>query len=146
MRKFIRFAALSGCGWLLDFCLLLVLVHAAAAPPLLANVVSSTTAASAVFLVSRACVFDSAAGGVHARLGAYVLYTLMVILAASALVGVLASVLATPAGLFGLRAAGATEAAAVAKVIVTPPQLLLNFIVSKFLNERAALRARSIGA
>ncbi|HEV2735564.1 MAG TPA: GtrA family protein [Longimicrobiaceae bacterium] len=145
MRKFIRFAALSGCGWLLDFCLLLVLVHAAAAPPLLANLVSSTTAASAVFLVSRACVFDSSAGGVHARLGVYVLYTLVVILAASALVGVLASRLASP-GVFGLLAGDATEAAAIAKVIVTPPQLLLNFVVSKFLNERAALRARSIGA
>ncbi len=142
MRKFLQFAGLAGCGWLLDFGILLLLVRAAGVTPSLANVVSSLTAASTVFLVSRAFVFEGPAGGVPVRLGLYVVYTLAVILAASAVVGLLVAALASPGGLLGVRVAGATAAAAAAKVLVTPPQLVLNFFVSRFLSERPALRAR----
>lgn len=141
LRKFFQFAGLAGCGWLLDFGILLLLVRAAGVTPSLANVVSSLIAASTVFLVSRALVFAGPAGGVHVRLGLYMLYTLGVILAASVVVGLLASRLASPAGLLGVRLAAGTAAAAGAKVLVTPPQLLLNFFVSRFLSERPALRA-----
>lgn len=134
LRKFVQFAALAGCGWLLDFCLLLALVRVAGAAPSVANVVSSMTAAASVFLVSRIYVFGGASGSVHLRLGAYLVYTLAVILAASAVVGLLVARFASPAGLFGARIAGATAAAAAAKVLVTPPQLILNFFVSRFLS------------
>ena len=143
LRKFFQFAGLAGCGWLLDFGILLVLVRAAGVTPAVANVVSSLTAASTVFLVSRALVFDGPAGGVHVRLGLYVLYTLAVIFAASVVVGLVAARLGSPAGLLGVHLAGSTAAAAAAKVLVTPPQLLLNFFVSRYLSERPGLRAGS---
>ena len=143
MRKFLQFAGLAGCGWLLDFAILLVLVRTGALAPGRANLVSSLTAAATVFLVSRALVFEGRAGAVPARLGLYLLYVLGVILAASAVVGVLTARLTSPAGLLGLHLAGGTAAAAAAKVLVTPPQLVLNFFVSRFLSERPALRAGS---
>lgn len=140
MRKFFQFAALAGCGWLLDLVLLLLLVRASVSPSL-ANVVSSMTAAASVFVVSRLLVFDGPAGGLPVRLGLYLLYTIAVILVASAVVGLLASRLASPEGLLGFRTGSATATAAAAKVLVTPPQLLLNFFVSRFLSERPGPRA-----
>lgn len=118
-----------------------MLVRVAGAPPSLANVISSMTAAATVFLASRTFIFAGAAGGVHVRLGLYLLYTLAVILAASVVVGLLAARLTSPAGLLSLRTAGVTATAATAKILVTPPQLLLNFFVSRFLSERPGLRA-----
>lgn len=141
MERFFRFAVLAGCGWLLDLCLLLLLVRVAGVAPSLANVVSSMTAAASVFLVARARVFEGVEGGVPARLGAYLVYTLLVILTASAVVGALVPRLAAGTLVPGLGALGATAAAAGAKILVTPPQLLMNFVVSRFLSERPALRA-----
>jgi putative flippase GtrA len=144
LRKFLRFAGLAGCGWLLDFGILLVLVRGGGVGAGRANVVSSLIAAGSVFLASRVLVFDGRPGAVPARLGLYLLYVLGVIVAASAAVAVLTARLTGPAGLLGVRLAGATAAAAAAKVLVTPPQLVLNFFVSRFLSERPAPRAGSV--
>lgn len=141
IRTFLRFAALAGCGWLLDFALLLLLVRYAGVAPFLANVVSSLVAASAVFLTARLAVFARAEGGLPVRFGLFLAYTLTVILVASAAVEVLAAHASQASVALGLAPLGVAQAAAVAKVIVTPPQLLLNFVVSRLLAEYGRVRA-----
>ncbi len=141
--RFLRFAGLSGLGWLLDVLLLLTLVHSTSLSPAVANVVSSCTAALSVFLVSRLLVFDTASHYLLIRVVIYVFYVLVVIFVASFAIAALVQWLAPlfaqrmPPSWVGLAAAG------VAKVIVTPPQLLFNFLVARHLSERAAtLRMR----
>ena len=141
MRTFFRFAALAGCGWLLDLALLLLLVRQLGVSPFAANVASSLVAASAVFLAARARVFSRAEGGLPVRMGLFLAYTLTVILVASAVVELLAARLPGLTMELGRVALDATAAAALAKVLVTPPQLLLNFVVSRLLAEHGRVRA-----
>lgn len=135
LAAFLKFAGLSGAGWLLDALLLLALVSAAGWQPFHANIASSCTAALAVFMVSRQMVFQKASRALLLRVGAYLAYSLCLILAASAAVGALVQPLSMLTA--QLSQAWAWPAAtAVAKVVVTPPQLVLNFLVSRFLVER----------
>lgn len=130
LSAFGRFAFVSGVGWLFDVAVLAGLTRLAAWPPFAANLVSSLLAASAVFLFTRKRVHAGQDGAVPGRLAGYLIYTLAVILAASALMQALADALAggfTP-----------TAAALLAKVVVTPPQLLSNFLVSRFISRWAA--------
>jgi putative flippase GtrA len=60
LRVFLRFAGLSGLGWLLDMAVLLALVGLLGLPPFLANIASSCAAALSVFLISRLVIFDGA--------------------------------------------------------------------------------------
>jgi putative flippase GtrA len=135
-RAFWRFAGIAGCGWLLDACLLMALVGALGVPPAGANVVSSCVAAVTVFLVARQTIFDKADRALPMRVAVYVIYTLIVIAIASFFVGLITNALdeALPAAWWPSHRVVAS--AAIAKIVVTPPQLLLNFFVSRFLSER----------
>lgn len=135
-----KFAALSGTGWLADMALLLLLVKFAAMPASVANVISSSVAAVSVFLVSRHFVFDKAEGRLAGRVGLYFAYTLVVILIASVAMDFVGAYLATWGRHLDL-AVSASGLAAVAKVIITPPQLFMNFLASRLLAEsRLAVR------
>lgn len=133
---FLKFAGLSGVGWLLDATLLLALVSAAGWLPSHANIASSCTAALAVFLLSRQMVFHKASRALLLRVAAYLAYSLCLILAASLAVGIIVPPLSMVAASWSQQWAW-TAATAAAKVLVTPPQLLLNFVVSRFLAERS---------
>ncbi|WP_043831543.1 GtrA family protein [Muricoccus aerilatus] len=133
--NFLKFGGLSGLGWIADTCILLLLVRLAGMAPFAANIISSSIAALSVFLLSREKVFNKAAGGMGLRVAGYLVYTLMVILIASAGVGAITAWLGGLARAEGV-ALSATALAAVAKVLVTPPQLILNFLVSRFIIER----------
>ena len=134
LRAFLKFGGLSGAGWLLDLTILTSLVRAGI-PALAANFASSSTAALTVFLVSRYLVFRRAEGGLGRRVLVYVLYTLVVITMASlALQGVLWA-LQRAAEALGI-AAGRIWLAVLAKVVVTPPQLMLNFFVARHTAQR----------
>ncbi len=131
---FIRFAGLSGIGWLVDVSLLVLLVWAGV-PVFFANVVSSTTAALSVFLISRIVIFKGQQTALGARVAIYTLYTLcMILLAATALqeVVVLGAAFLAAHGV----AVSSTSMAGIGKVIITPPQLILNFLVARFLSKR----------
>lgn len=134
IRRFLKFAAISGTGWLADFTLLLLLVRFIGMPAFSANLVSSSLAALSVFLISRHLVFDRAAGALPQRIALYFGYNLALIFLASLAVGMLAPWLALLASRLNLDAS-ATMIAAAAKVLVTPPQLLMNFLASRFLSE-----------
>jgi putative flippase GtrA len=128
----VRFAGLSGVGWLIDFSLLLILVRIFALPVFTANLISAGTAGLSVFLMSRRMVFGVSHGSVARRALFYLLYTVVVIVLASWAIRLLAG---------GLQAgtipwlARPVIAAAVAKILVTPVTLGLNFIVAKGVNE-----------
>ncbi len=139
-----RFVALSGCGWLLDLCILVALSRLADWPLFAANVASSITAASVVFLLSRAHIFNAAEGGLPVRLSAYVAYTLALIVVASSALQLLAPGVRNVLAMVAPGFENETMVTTLAKVIVTPPQLALNFLMSRFLSERALPRSRNV--
>lgn len=134
LERFWRFAGLSGIGWLFDFTLLLVLVHSVHLHAGLANIVSSCCAALCVFLISRLIVFRGRENELSLRLAAYLLYTLVLIFMASGVLGALTRFF-TPFAIEHFGAYHSVLVAALAKIIITPPQLLLNFLVARKLNE-----------
>lgn len=134
-RAFVRFVGLSGSGWLLDLGLLMLLSRGLGLPLGVANMLSSATAALAVFLVSRHLVFDAAPGRVAARALVYLGYQVIGIFLASLLIGPAATLAGRLGALVGLQpAAGAL--AFWGKVFITPPQLVANFLISRFLIQR----------
>lgn len=133
LRDFMRFAALSGGGWIVDTVLLLALTGGAGLVVQSANLLSASTAAAIVYLVAHRWVHAGVQDRVELRLGLYLVYTAIVILAASAAM----------IPLTGLAARALGEGAAavfVAKCLVTPPQLLCNFFVSRALARTSGVR------
>lgn len=128
LPQFLQFAALSGGCWILDTATLLLLSRAGHFTPAVANTISSCMAAGIVFLVSRHHIHCGTQAGASGRTAVYIAYTLILIFAASALLSALTKHLA-PLGLTGLSG---ERLLFVAKVIVTPPQLICNFFVSRF--------------
>lgn len=125
-----RFAVVAGAGWLLDASCLLGFSRVV--PPGLANVASSLIAATFVYLVAHSFVHAGRPSLVGLRLGLYAGYTLVLILIAStALAGIAAAL--------GPCAPGAL-AIICAKIVITPPQFLCNFLMSRML-ARAPLGA-----
>jgi putative flippase GtrA len=119
----LRFAIVAGLGWLIDASLLLATVRLAGAPPGPANMLSSLTAAVFVYLVAHERVHGGQPNLVPLRLGLYVAYTIGLVTLVSFLLALIVPSLEAqlPAGLALLTA----------KVLVTPPQFLCNFLVSR---------------
>lgn len=132
MKSFLRFVALSGGGWLLD-CGLLLALTGMGMPLGGANFISSATAALTVFLVSRLLVFTPGSGGVWSRAALYLGYQTIGILAASMLIGPAAAWAAGIADWAGHPLPSAQAASFFGKVFITPPQLVANFLVSRYL-------------
>lgn len=137
---FIRFSGLSGLGWVLDVALLLALVSYTHIAPFYANLFSSSVAATSVFLISREWMFHKAPRALHLRIALYLIYTFSVILVCSYLLGSLVLALTALALSIGVAPSEFAVAGA-AKVLITPPQLLLNFLVSRFLSEHSMLQS-----
>lgn len=129
---FLRFAALSGLGWLVDTALTVGL-HARGVPLLPAALVGGSVAAGGVFLASRRRIF-AGSGPAGPGLALYLAYSAAMILLASAALAALAE---------QLRALWPGPDAAVAlaaKVVVTPPLLAMNFTMARALS--SLLRAK----
>lgn len=124
---FAGFALLSGIGWCLDFLAFTVLVKLAGLSPFAANLLSSYVGITFVWFASLRVLFDRA--GHAGFLVAYWGYQLASILAYSQLLEAVAAGLAREAG--WLAAAGG--AALAAKIVVTPFNLLTNFVFMKLL-------------
>lgn len=133
--SFLKFGGLSGLGWVADASILLFLVSAFGMTPFVANFISSCIAATAVFLVSRELVFSKASGRTGLRVIGYLAYVLILIAIASLMAQLIATWARELAEAYRV-ALSATMAAAVAKVLITPPQLVLNFLVSRAMSER----------
>lgn len=135
LASFLKFGGLSGLGWLADACILLALVGLLGVAPFVANFISSSIAALSVFLLSRELVFDKASGRTVLRVAAYLAYVVLVIAVASLGVQLLTTWLRDLAEAQRLSVSD-PAVAGLAKVLVTPPQLVLNFLVSRALSER----------
>lgn len=131
-RSVAHFAGLSGAGWLLDFFILLVLVRFFGLPVFGANLLSAGTAGLLVFLLSRKMVFRASHGNVARRALFYLVYTLAVIVLASWTMRLLVGMFHASGNAWLMRP---VIAAALAKILVTPATLALNFIVAKGVNE-----------
>lgn len=134
LTAFLKFGSLSGLGWLLDLAILLSLVGGLGAPAFAANIVSSSVAAMSVFLVSRSLIFRRGEGGLEIRIALYFAYTLAMIgVATVAMTLVLHALSALAVG----RAMHPSPAllAGIAKILVTPPVLMLNFLMSRHASE-----------
>jgi len=127
-----KFAGLSGAGWLLDFFLLLALVRFLKLPVFTANLISASTAGLFVFLASRKVVFRATHGNVARRAIFYLAYTIGVILLASWAMRLLVGLFHASGNAWLARP---VIAAALAKVLVTPANLALNFVVARGVNE-----------
>ena len=118
--QFLPFVLTSGVGWLIDLCILLLLTGLAGVAPFAANIASSLIASSLVYCFAHRSIYAAPSADIGRPLFAYVAYSFVVILAASAVVGRLAMAFAhLPTSLL------------LAKIVVTPPLLLMNFAVSR---------------
>lgn len=126
LRDATRFVLLSGACWCFDLALLLLLSKLLGWSPFAANVGSSLAAAFVVYVVAHRHVHDGAAQGQMLRTALYLCYTFGVIIAASALLARLQPMLveATASRDLGM---------VLGKVLITPPQLLCNFAVSRLI-------------
>ncbi|WBS02042.1 GtrA family protein [Pseudoduganella sp. SL102] len=131
MNQFLRFLVLSGLGWLCDFATFALLSQGFGMSPFAANVVSSYVGVTFVWFTSLKTVFYRS--GSRQALAMYWTYQLVSIMAYSqllqAVAGALAGVLATTDLPVALRSAGGLAA----KILVTPLNLISNFLFMKFL-------------
>lgn len=131
---FMRFAGLSGLGWLIDISIFLILVSVFNLDQFKANMVSSCIAALGVFLLSRELIFRKVSKLLLLRVAIYLAYTLVTIVVASMIISILVPILSPLAdNIIGEWALLVISGAA--KIIVTPPQLILNFYMSRFISE-----------
>ena len=132
ITQIIKFIGISGLGWLLDFSIYTVLTTFAGVPVFYANMMSSIPSVTMVFLVSTRKIFVN--GGrlpVWAKYIVYLAYQLVLIFLVSAAASRLAPWIAN---LFDGQFANISKI--LAKILITPITMTLNFIVMKFMTER----------
>ncbi len=131
VKNALHFIGIAGIGWLADtgvFFLLVWLLHAS---PICANVIGGIVGATITFLASRERIFVERKGRTSVRLGIYLLYTVALLIIASIAVGSVADQLGR-----AMSTMPKQWPALLAKIIVTPFTLALNFVTAKFLNTR----------
>ncbi|NYE61686.1 putative flippase GtrA [Duganella sp. 1224] len=127
LRAFLGFLLLSGLGWLCDMLTYTALVRLAGVAPFAANVVSSYVGVSFVWFTSLGTVFRRSGAGSGRFLLLYWGYQFLSIMAYSQLLQLTAAAVASHAGVPALHSALA------AKIIVTPFNLVTNFLFMKVL-------------
>ena len=138
---FVPFVLIAAIGWFVDCALYLGLTLEADLIPFTANLISSAIASALVFTTARQVLFHKAPMWGAPRLIAYVAYSLLVIVAASALIQLLSPRLST---LLSSLSSANGVATLLSKIVVTPPQLLLNFLVARKLSEATLSMGRSV--
>jgi putative flippase GtrA len=135
-RQFLKFAVLSGGGWLIDCGLLLFLSGLVGVHVTISNLISSSVAALLVFTVSRFAVFDSRQHRPAVATLLYFVYTCCVIAIASAFIGLVVIALQRLTENLAVSLTS-REISLTAKVLITPPQLLANFWMSRYLIQKS---------
>lgn len=132
LKQTIRFIGFSGIGWLIDFVFFTVLSYITK-NSFLSNVCSSLVGASFVFIVSLRHIFKNR--GHFPLVFKYIIYTLYQLLQIyiiSKLLDQINLLLLDNLASF----IGASMSAVIAKIIVTPITMSLNFIVMKGVIEK----------
>lgn len=132
IKKFIGFAGVSGVCWLIDFTILLTLVHFFEVNPLVANLISSTIAATLAFLIFSKMIFETRTASIRGRLVLYLIYNSAMIVVSSYAINTLHTILVSWV-YHGWDVA-------VAKILITPLVMTMNFFYSKYLIEILVLK------
>ena len=132
----LRFGAISGLTWLLDFATFYLLVRFAHLPVFTANLLSAGLAATVAFLLSHKLAFAGRRDRLLLRTFVYCAYTLAIILLASAAVSYVAAAARSFSDTRHLQLTPGL-CALIAKVVVTPINFLLNFVVARFVSQYA---------
>ena len=133
--QFIRFIGLSGLGWCIDFSLYLVFILVFQWPVFISNCLSAVPAVTLVFTVSTLKIFQKTSGklSVYSKYVIYLVYQMVLLLIVSSLGQWLSAVIA-------LKAEGVkiivNLSKVIAKVIITPVTMVMNFGVMKLLTEK----------
>lgn len=149
MQKFLRFAAVSGTGWVIDIILTVLLVRLGATP-FMASLIGSIVAVSFVYVVSLRAVF-----AIEGRLGRrafplYVVWQVFSISASSVLVAFLAYLIAPLVALASQEIAGLeigdplSVASGISKALVTPLTLAANFLFFQWLAKWLGTQPRAV--
>ena len=138
-----RFAAISGIGWLCDFCILLTLVHFGV-HPMLANILSAGTAVSLVFVLSQKSLFVASNHFLVRKFALYVMWNVAAITVASALIAQLSVLVASSMARLHLGIGSdldADLAVLVAKIAITPLTMYANYLaLTAIMEGRASWR------
>lgn len=129
MKRFLFFAFLSGVGWLSDFATYTLLVKMFDVPGFVANFMSSYVGVTFVWFASLKTVFGRTGAARGRFLFIYWGFQFLSILAYSQLLHLVQGML----GSTGLPQLLTADPAIAAKIIVTPFNLVTNFIFMKFL-------------
>lgn len=128
----VRFFGISGIGWLLDFCAYTAL-SLASKNLFLNNTVSSWLGVTFTFVFSTRAVFTNAGRiPLKAKYTLYLLYQLALILAVSQVLKIADARIARLLS----QTALAKSSFIIAKILVTPLTMTLNFLAMKFLMEK----------
>lgn len=133
MNQIVKFIGISGIGWILDFllfnCLIFVVPKAS-----IANMISSLAGVCFVFCVSTKNTFKQREGGIPIKwkFFVYIVYQIILIILISQLLELIK--LGLEIVLF--ETILVKFVAVMAKILVTPITMSLNFIVMKFLIEK----------
>ncbi|MDD3370312.1 MAG: GtrA family protein [Alphaproteobacteria bacterium] len=131
----IKFVFVSGVGWLLDMCVYTYLVALVGITAFTANLVSGSCGALFSFIVSHERIFEKNKTGLTLKVPIYLAYTVVNIVVASFCIKLVQNwmILATaPCSFCQIKGFYPV----VAKIIVTPFTLAMNFVVSRILSER----------
>jgi putative flippase GtrA len=129
LQQFARFFVTAGIAWLADLLVFFVITHFNWLTPGLANIVSCLVGASFAWLLSMRHVFYKQQAGSQRMLLVYWAYVLATILLFSALINAMVPELTR----LGTQVNLVFSAPLWAKILVTPPSLLLNFFVMRAL-------------
>jgi len=130
----LKFVTISGGGWLLDTAVYMALVTYGGMGVFLANIAGGVCGGSFTFLTSHRLVF-AGSGKIRARLAIYVIYTAVLVVAASALVDLAAQEGRLTAEYLRIAIEWPTIAF-LAKCLITPLLLATNFFVARALSRR----------
>ena len=132
IRQAIKFVGLSGIGWLLDFCIYTCLGFVST-NLILNNVISSGVGVTFVFIFATRKVFQNNSKiSLRWKYVIYLVYQLLLILAASKMLGCINVFLVESISLDLI----VRFASLLSKIIITPFTMFLNFVVMKGLIEK----------
>ncbi|QYY80339.1 GtrA family protein [Pseudomonas sp. B21-041] len=143
MKLFLGFLLVSGVGWILDLLSYTTLTQAFDVSPAFANFASSMVGVTYVWLIALNRVFKQGGHGKYIFLPIYWTYQAVSILGYSMLISIVVVKLVD----FGIDQVLPLPAAVLAKLMVTPVNLLTNFlfmtVLTKFMSTDSDGQVRS---
>lgn len=138
---FLKFITLSGMCWAIDLTILIILTQIFKLTPLLSNIISSLIAAAILYIASHNKIHIGRNTRKIQRLIFYMTYTSFIIYGASYVISDIEYWIRT----FLISNVDGFFTITIAKILITPPQLICNFFASRFIS-RFSLNENSIQA